>query len=558
MTLFLLLAFAAVTARLAFLQIAQASHYKGLAEGQTVLAKKLLPSRGEIKVKDKFSQEAYTVATNIQKDLVYAVPPDVSNPKNTAESLAKILNLDAQEVLSKISDTSRKYVPIKRLLSQQEEETLKALRLSGINFEAETVRFYPEKTFLSQVLGFVGFKGDEKVGLYGLEKYFEKRLMGSEGYVNQEKDAGGSWIFGSRRDLQPAVNGDNLILTIDRTIQFKAEEVIKNAVAGNQADSGSIIALDPKTGAVLAMAGYPNYDPNEYYKANEPKVYQNRATLDSYEPGSVFKAMTMAASLDQGKVTPETTYTDTGHVEVDGYVIKNSDGKAHGVRTMTQVLEESLNTGAIFAKEQLGNGEFFQYVKKFGFGRVSGIELPETAGDLSNLSGNINVNYDTASFGQGISVTPIQLVQAYGVLANGGKMMRPYVIASVVSPTGEVKVTQAQELDQVISPKTASVLSAMLVDVVENGHGKKAKVPGYYVAGKTGTAQVSLPGKRGYEPNNNIGSFVGFAPVEDPKFVILVRVNHPRTVEFAETTAAPAFQQLAQFMLNYYNVPPSR
>jgi cell division protein FtsI/penicillin-binding protein 2 len=348
----------------------------------------------------------------------------------------------------------------------------------------------------------------------------------------------------------------DLILTVDKTIQFQVESVLKDMVTKNAADSGDIIVMNPKTGAILAIASYPDFDPNNYGKVADHSVFNNQAVTGTYEPGSTFKAITMAAALDEGKITPNTTYTDTGKVAVDNFIIKNAEGGARGVQTMTQVLDLSLNTGAIFAESQLGNPDFLKYVKAFGFGKPTEIELPETKGDISGLNGNITVNYYTASFGQGISATPMQMIQAYGALANGGKMMRPFLVQSKIYSDGTVKNTQPQSLGQVVSSQTASTIDAMLVDVVENGFGKQAKVAGFYVAGKTGTAQVVQNGK--YIANDNIGSFIGFAPVENPQFVMLVRVDHPRSASFAESTAVPPWGKLAQFILNYMQIPPTR
>ena len=358
--------------------------------------------------------------------------------------------------------------------------------------------------------------------------------------------------------MTPEQDGDTLVLTIDKTIQFNVEQVLKDAVTKHGADSGSVIVVNPKTGAIMAMATYPDFNPNAFNKVTDPKVFNNQTTTGNYEPGSTFKAITMAAALDEGKINPTTTYTDTGSVKVDNYIIKNAEGGARGVQTMTQALSLSLNTGAIFAENQIGNQDFLSYIQKFGFGKKTGIELPETGGNLANLiKGNIEVNFDTASFGQGITVTPLQMIQAYTAFANGGKMMKPYIVQSKIDPNGKVTQTQPEVVGQPISAQTASTLSAMLVDVVENGFGKRAAVPGYYIAGKTGTAQVV--GKDGkYDATNNIGSFIGYGPVQDPQFLMIVRIDHPRDVQFAESTAGPAFGQLAQFILNYLHVAPTR
>ena len=557
---FLFAGFLVIAARLVVLQAIASKQYKLQAEGQSTLVKKLTPSRGEIKISDKFAGEPYTVATTINKPLVYAVPASVSDKLKTSEELAKLLGLESSEILPKLSDDTRKYVVLKKQLNEEEVKKIQEAKFPGIAFGAEISRFYPERDFLSSVLGYVGYKENDKVGLYGLEKYFETELKGTPGNLAQEKDAGGAWIFGTKRDLTPAIDGDNLILTIDESIQLKVEEVLKKTVEKHQADGGSIIVMDPKTGAILAMASNPSFDPNEFTKTKDLANFNNINTTGNYESGSVFKAFTMAAAIDSGAVTPDTTYVDQGKIEIDGYTLKNSDGKANGQQTMTQVLEKSLNTGVIFAKEKMGNSEFLRYVKKFGFGEKTGIELPETAGNLSNLSGKIKVNFHTASFGQGISVTPIQLAQAYGALANGGKMMKPFIVRTRLTADGKTINTDPHEVRSVISPKTAVLVSAMLVNVVENGHGQKAKVAGYdhEIAGKTGTAQVSKTTGAGYQEGVNIGSFAGYGPVQDPRFVMVVRVNHPRTVQFAESTATPAFGEIAQFILNYYNIPPHK
>lgn len=558
LTVVLLLGFLCIAVKLFKLQILEGAVSRQMAQDQHSIFRRLIPARGDIKITDKFSSEGYPVATNIKHFLVYAVPSQIKNVELVATSLSSVLGITSDEIKSKINDPSRKYVALKKNLSEEEQSKITDLKLAGIYFDSEDVRFYPENSLLSQVLGFVGYKQDTKEGVYGLERFYEKDLAGTAGYSHEERDTAGAWIFGGKRDVNPAEDGSNLLLTIDKSIQFKAETVLKDTVDRHGADSGSVIIANPKTGAILAMAGYPNFNPNEYNKVTDPKVFLNEAVSGNYEPGSIFKAITMAAAVNEGKVKPDTTYTDTGSVEIDGYTIKNSDNKAHGVQTMMQVLDESLNTGVIFAKEQIGNSLFFDYVKKFGFGEKTGIELPEAKGNLDNLRANVKVNFHTATFGQGISVTPIQMIQAFTVLANGGVMMQPHLVQAKIDSMGKTEVIKPEEKGRIVTDKTAKTISAMLVDVVENGHGKKAGVPGYYIAGKTGTAQVSKKDGRGYEENNNIGSFIGYGPVEDPQFLMIVRINHPRDVSFAEVTAAPAFGEIAKFILNYYNIPPTR
>jgi cell division protein FtsI/penicillin-binding protein 2 len=325
-----------------------------------------------------------------------------------------------------------------------------------------------------------------------------------------------------------------------------------------QAERGTIIVVESATGKIISMASYPTFNPNEYAKVENMEVFRNLAVSDPYECGSVFKSFTLASAIDVGKITPETTYVDTGAVGEAGYTIKNSDLKSNGVQTMTQVLEKSLNTGVIYAERLMGNQVFGDYIKKFGFGESTGVDIfAEVPGNISNLSNQKrNIEYFTASFGQGITVTPLQLVMAYNVLANNGILLKPQIIDSVMHSDGSVSESSTQEVRRVISQQSAFQISQMLRSVVTDGHGKQANVPGYLVGGKTGTAQVVGP-SGGYEDGKSIGSFAGYAPTDNPKFTILVRLDDPKTVQWAESSAAPTFGELMKFLLEYYHVEPT-
>lgn len=558
LTILLVFCLVAILARLAYMQIWQNDRYVAQAENQRTGQSQILPTRGEIQIWDSFTGLPYTVATSSEKILLYANPSQIDNAEELAIKLSELIGIAKEELLPKISDSSKRYVILKKDLTDDEQTKLKEAKLAGLYFDKETSRLYPEKSFLAQLIGFVGFVGDEKKGAYGLELAYNNELAGAPGTLLEEKDSAGRWIFGGKRDRVPAKDGDSILLTIDKTIQFKVEAVLKSSVEKHMADSGSVVIMDPKTGAIISMATYPSFDLNDYGKVKSTDIYQNQVAMGAYEPGSIFKPLTFAAALNEGGITPSTTYNDTGEVKVDEYTIKNSDSKSYGVQTMSQVLEQSLNTGTIFVKDSIGNAKFKEYLERFGFGKKTGFEVVESSGSLANLKHNIRVNYHTASFGQGINVTPLQIVQAFSAIANGGEMVSPFVVQKIIRESGEVEDVAKSEKKKVISPKAASEVAAMMVNVVENGHGKKAAVPGYYIAGKTGTAQVARKDGRGYEQNNNIGSFIGFGPVEDPKFVMLVRINHPRTVRFAESTAAPAFGEIAQFLVQHFKVPPTR
>lgn len=438
-----------------------------------------------------------------------------------------------------------------------------SITINGLGQTSREYRYYPEKNIEANILGFVAFANDDDLigqGKYGLEEAFDDILAGRAGLVKGDLSANRAVILGGR-DYKAQTNGSDLILTIDRSIQNFACTKLLETVAKHQADSGSVVVIDPKTGAVLAMCSAPSFDPNNYSLVKDLKHFNNQPTFEAYEPGSIFKAITMAIGIDQGKVTPQTTYNDSGSVMVGHNKINNSDFKGRGVVNMVRVLQDSLNTGAVFVMRQIGLENFRAGVEKFGFGKKTGIELPaESAGSISNLYQKFGqeINASTASFGQGINVTTLQMAMAFGALANEGKLMRPYVVQEIVNPDGTRIIAEPQAVTQAISPEAARTVSGMLVNVVEDGHGKKAGVEGYYVAGKTGTAQVPRKDGRGYIAGVNIGSFAGYAPVDDPAFVMVVRIDHPRGVIWAESSAAPLFGEIANFILKYKQIPAER
>ncbi|MFH1207359.1 MAG: penicillin-binding protein 2 [Patescibacteria group bacterium] len=547
-----------IAVRLSDIMIFQHDFYEALAANQHELHEKLFPKRGEIYVRDKDDPaKLFPLAANETYYLVYAEPMRVKDPAATAKIIASALQLDEAEVLERLQKPNDLYEPLKKRVAKDVVQELKGMNLAGIQYQEELYRYYPENNIGSHILGFVGHDLTKSVGQYGLEAYWEKELAGEAGFLQAEKDAQGRWITFGTKLLKEAKDGDDLVLTINHTIQYKACKLLDEEVLKHGADGGSLIIMDPATGAVKAMCGNPDFDPNKYSETEDINTFINPATFYVYEPGSIFKPLTMAAALDQGKVAPDTTYTDTGEVKIGKYTIKNSDGKANGVQTMTQVLEKSLNTGAIFAARSIGPETFEQYVKKFGFGEKYGLELnSEAQGDISSLAKHQDLYMATAAFGQGISVTPLQMTAAFGALANGGKLMKPYIVDEIRQADGFVQKVEPTMIRQAVSSKAATTVGAMMVNVVRNGHGKQAGVPGYFVAGKTGTAQIPRSDGPGYETDVTIGSFCGFAPVDNPVFVMCVKIDKPRDVQWAESTAAPLFGTLAQFMLNYYGIPP--
>lgn len=553
----ILLAIFLIIARLYVLQVLSYDSFRQLADSQHTLSTDLIPKRGEIFFRDK--DKLYPAAVNRGLKMAFAVPNEIEDKEETAKHVAEVLRLDRMELQDKLSRPDDMYEVLKHKLSDEEADRINASKLKGIYMSDEYFRYYPSGILASQVLGFVGWREDNFGGRYGIEAYSDNELRGVEGTITQNRDGSGRWISTGVKNLIKAKNGDSLVLTIDHSIQYEAEKVLGGTILKNDADNGSIVVMEAKTGKILAMAVSPTFDPNNYAATEDLNAYRNTIVSDAYESGSVFKPLLMAAALDSGVISPDTTYTDTGIVQEAGYSIRNSDLKANGVQTMTNVLEKSLNTGVIYVEKLLGNQNFAGYVKRFGFGEPTGIGLlSEASGNLNNLKNlKSDIQFFTAAFGQGITVTPIQLVAAYGAIANNGILMKPQIVDKIIHTDGNEESVPPQEVRRVISEKAALQTGRMLRSVVVEGHGKRADVPGYRVAGKTGTAQVASQTSRGYEDGINIGSFAGFAPENDPQFVILVRVNNPKSVEWAESSAAPAFGELMKFVLEYYNIEPT-
>lgn len=546
-----------IVAKLYLLQVMAYDSYKALAQNQHSMFKDLIPKRGEIYLLDKSG--VYPVAVNKDTKMAYAVPKEVENSDETARLVSPILGLDEGMLREKFSKPNDMYEVLKHKLSDDEINKINDLKLSGIHLIDESYRYYPAGELASNVLGFVGWRDQELGGRYGMELYLEDELKGRYGSIFQNKDPSGRWISTGEKEINRAEDGDDVILTVDHIIQYETEKILKSAIEKYQTDRGTIIMMESSTGKILSMASYPTFNPNDYANVSDMGDFRNIAVSDSYECGSVFKTITLASALDSGKINPDTQYVDTGAVTEAGYTIRNSDGKANGQQTMTQVLEKSLNTGAIYAEKLLGNRNFYDYVKRFGFGDTTESDIyGEAKGNISNLNNlKSNIQFFTASFGQGISMTPIQMISAYNAIANGGVLLKPQIIDKIIHSDGSSEEKKTEEVRRVISQRTAELTTQMLRAVVTDGHGKQANVPGYLVGGKTGTAQVAKAGSKGYEEGKNIGTFIGFAPTDNPKYTILVRMDNPKNVDWAESSAAPTFGELMKFALEYGGVEPT-
>ncbi len=546
-----------IISRLYVLQVVGREKWVTLAEGQHFVDQSLRAERGGIALRDR--DLTYPVAVNREYKLAYVIPKLVEDVAGTAVALSAVLDVEESMVRDRLSDRADPFEIIKRKISLEEEVKLRELHLKGVNFLPEVYRYYPAGELASQVIGFVGPSDGGEIGVYGIEAGWNSELHGRDGSLSQERDAAGRWISLTDREHVEPVDGESLVLTIDRVIQYEVEKILSEAREQYNADTAQAIVLEPKTGKILAMASVPQFDPNEYGKTEDISRFMNPLISLPYESGSVLKPITLAIGIEAGKVSPSTEFVDTGSIQEAGYSIQNAEGKVYGRSTMTKVLEQSINTGVMYVERLVGPAAFREGLRNFGFGAKTGIRLPaEHAGNLRNLDNvKSTIQFMTASFGQGITVTPLQLAMAYGVLANDGILMKPRIVDQIIAADGQVRPIEPEEVRRVLSKTTVQHMGDMLRSVVVNGHGKRADVPGYLVGGKTGTAQVAKSGSKGYDENITIGSFAGYAPINDPRFVIVVKFDNPKDVQWAESSAAPTFGAIMQFLLSYAKVPTS-
>jgi cell division protein FtsI (penicillin-binding protein 3) len=542
-----------LTARLAQLQIVSHGHYAVEAEDEHMGVEKVFPPRGAI-----LDRNGYPLALTLDTYDIYInrkVWQDEKLAADGAEALSSVLGKRPDEIVAALGPDTEGDALVAASVGYDTGRKIIETGVPGVKATATIVRFHPEGDVASALQGFVG---RDQTGLAGVEADLQDQLGGVAGTLYFERDSMGNPIpFGYRQLANPQPASD-VRLTVDRYIQEAAEESLDAAIEANGATGGTIIVMEPKTGAILAMASRPSFKLSELDLADESKMdlYRNRAVTDLYEPGSVMKVVTMATAVDLGLVTPNTTYDDTGMAYVGGYAIENWDFSVNGTTTMTQLLQKSLNTGAVWVGQQIGPERFYEYVKRFGFGEATGVGLGGEAAGIVRTSDDEDwypSDLATNSFGQGISVTPLQMITAVAAIANGGELMRPYVVQEVVGPDGSHE-TQPEVVRRVISESTSRTLTAMMNDVVEGVPSHGARIQGYHVAGKTGTSFITVSG--GYAPDKVITSFVGFAPVSDPRMIVLVKIDEPQGERLGGTVAAPVFAELAPKILAYLGIPP--
>jgi len=553
----IVLATVVVTLRLVQLQIVDHAQYAADARlihyGQDTLADR----RGALLDRNGYPLAASEAAFNVMVES--RAWEDPAEAQAAADSLAEITDVSSAEMLEIVRDAEAFEIPVARGLNYGQGLAVRELGLPGVRLLEGSRRTYPEGNLAAQLLGFVG---QENSGLTGLEIDLDSILGGSPGQVTYERDGIGNQLAFGNRSETPAQPGANVVLSIDRYIQRLAEQELDRAISDSEAKGGTIIVIQPETGQVLAMASRPTFDVTKPDLSDNSKqaLFRNRAITDTYEPGSVFKLVTTAAALDLGLVTPETWWYDEGVVHVSDWSIYNWDLSANGSQTVQQLLSKSLNTGAAWLASLSGATNFYDYVERFGFGVTSDSGLSgEVDGRVrtpeNDPTGWRPVDMATNSFGQGIAVTPLQMVMAVAAIANDGVLMKPQLVNEIVGPLG-TQAVEPETVRQVMSPESARTLLDMMGVVVDGISTAYADVPGYAFGGKTGTANIATE-NGGYKPDAYISSFVGVAPLDNPEIAVLVKIDEPEGVPWGTVVAGPAFSRLAEQALAYLKVPPT-
>ncbi|MCD5406537.1 MAG: stage V sporulation protein D [Desulfotomaculum sp.] len=543
-----MLLFSVLIVRLAWIQFVQGDELREQAAAFRMREVPVEAKRGTI-----YDRNKNELVVSISSDSVYVIPAHIKDQAETAKQLAHLLNLDQEAVLKRISRNSY-FEWIQRRIDWDTAQKIKKLNLSGVGFAEESKRFYKQERLSPHLLGFVGM---DNQGLTGIEKTFEDHLQGISGRIIVEHDAVGREIPQALHDYIPPLPGHNLVLTIDQTIQHFVERELDKIIDRFNPAGAVIIVMDPLTGEILAMGNRPTFNPNAW-QDYQPAIWdRNRAIWYNYEPGSTFKIITAAVALEEDKVGLDEHFHCPGYIKVADRRIRCWRHEGHGDQTFREVVKNSCNPGFIEVGLNIGIEKFYKYIRNFGFGQPTGIELPgEARGILIDEKKATNLNLATISIGQSIATTPIQLITAVSAAINGGYLMRPYVVKEIRDNQNKlIKENNPQKVHRVISEKTSLVIRGLLADVVLHGTGKNAYVDGYPAGGKTGTAQI-VGDCGGYVSGRYVASFAGFAPVDNPRIAVLIMVQEPQGgIYYGSQVAAPVFSQLARDILRYLGVP---
>lgn len=533
--------------KLFFIQILASDRYLSQNYLQT---KKIQPRRGQI-----FDRHKNPLVINKTTYFLYAEPQEIEDKKLALAKLEEILKMDRATLEAKLS-SDKQWIPLIAGLDKESKDKVMAFKLNGIGFEEEERRFYPEGSSAAHLLGFLGKdeRGDN-VGYFGIEGYYEKDLIGLPGILKTERDLLGQPIFVGVQDKIKAQDGRNLILTIDKSVQSIVKEKLSQGLSKYGAKEGCVIVADPQKLEIIALVCLPDFDPRQYSSFSEA-YFRNPAIATLYEPGSIFKPLIMAAAINEDILQPDDTYQEVGPISIGQYEIKTWNNQYEGTITMTRMLEKSSNVGLVYVGEKLGAKRLLVYLKQYGIGQATGIDLQgESAGFLKKTADWRVIDYATAAFGQGIAVTQIQTLRAFAALINGGYLMQPHVVSAALAEDA-TELVKEKKLRRVIDEATSKKIKKMLESTVVNGDAKWARPKGYRIGGKTGTAQIPVAGR--YDPEKTVASFVGFAPVAKPQFIVLVTLREPSSSPWGSETAAPLFFNLARELFVYYNIAPDQ
>jgi cell division protein FtsI (penicillin-binding protein 3) len=534
-----------VGARLVYLQAVAAPVYAAKAKAQRLRDVEIPPRRGTI-----YDRQGEPLAVSVEARTVYATPADVVDKAKTAAAVARVLGLKPADVEDRFSKDSG-FVYVARKVDMGRARVLESLGLAGIGFLDDSKRTYPSGQIGCQVLGFVSV---DDTGIAGIEAYYDETLRGTPGTLLAERDPFGRPIPGGVKKSEEPVNGKDLVLTIDKDIQYQAQLELSSAVKQWGAAGGSVVVMNPRTGEIYAMASTPMFDPNQFAKAN-PKAFRNRALSDAYEPGSTIKSLTAASVIDKGVFTPSSVLVLPPSLRVSGKTVGEAHGRGTVKWTLTEIVTHSSNVGAVKLGQALKAKGLYDYFARFGLTERTGVDFPgEAAGWLPEPKQWSALSMANIPFGQGVSTTPLQLARAIAAIANNGELPTPHFLLSISDNTDSKLVWPTR---RAISADAAAKTTKILCDVVTVGTGAAAAVPGYSVAGKTGTAQRVREGGRGYESGSYVSSFIGFLPAEKPEVLISVVIDRPSKAIYGGTVAAPVFSRLGQFSVSHLGIPPS-
>ncbi|MHB1018221.1 MAG: peptidoglycan D,D-transpeptidase FtsI family protein [Coriobacteriia bacterium] len=545
LTVILLVGLAVVAGRLVYVQVVNGPEYAQAAAKQRTRDITINPERGFI-----YDREGEVLAESMEARTIYAVPGAVRDKAGAAAAIASAIGGDAAGYEEKLSRDSN-FVYLARKVDVAQAESLRALEIEGIGFLEDSRRVYPSNELACQVLGFVGVDDE---GLSGLELYYEDLLGGSPGRLIGERDTGGRPIPGGVTFEEAAVDGEDIVLTIDKDIQYQTQIALAEAVQKWGAKAGSVIVMDPRNGEILAMASYPQFNPNRFGESGED-AFRNRAIVDTYEPGSTIKSLTAAAVIDAGLYGPESVFDLPSTIEVGGRTIHESHDRAAVTWTLTDIVTQSSNVGAVKLGLALGEEGLYDYFARFGLTEKTGIDYPgEVKGWLGTTDEWSPSSLATITFGQGVSVTPLQLTRALAAIANDGFLVTPHFLKEAAADSEKSPQLATK---RAISEETARAMRIVLTDVVNEGTGSEAAVAGYEVAGKTGTAQKArTDGRAGYAKDKYVASFSGFLPASDPRVVIVVNIDEPSNSIYGGTVAAPTFARIAAYCVDHLKIPP--